>query len=106
MSDGVVHITSNDVTFEGRRRRQRCVWCGALIVDDDLTRMAWPLNPDGTDPGPPGAFPAGRLVETVGELGAFSIRSLLPLEDNDPNAMLVPDNGCCRLDPFVTGSRV
>jgi len=101
---GVVHIIGIDVTMDGHLRRQRCAWCGQLLVDEDLSRMSWTLNEDGTDPGPPGAWPVGELVEIVGDrrnepgevLGFRGMRVL------DPRPDVMPDNCCAWLDPEVT----
>ena len=109
MSDGVVHAIGMDVQF-GYLRRQRCAWCGQLLVDEDLSRMSWPLNEDGSDPGTPGMWPAGDLVEVVGELGAGRMIRVVP-EDEWPfsqepgapeGARTPPPNCCLHLDPEVT----
>jgi len=104
MPDGVVHIIGMDVTVDGHLRRQRCAWCGQLLVNDDLSRMAWTLNEDGSDPGPPGPWPMGALVEIVGdskpepgEVLGFRGMRIVEVEDGK-----LPDNACARLDPEVT----
>lgn len=38
------HIASNAIIIEGRYHRQRCVWCGALLIDDDLSMQAVPTD--------------------------------------------------------------
>ena len=40
---GVVHIAGNDVQV-GSRLRQRCAWCGAVLVDYDLANIAVPVG--------------------------------------------------------------
>ncbi len=39
MSEGVVHIAGLDVEI-GPRLRQRCAWCGAVLIDVDQTLVA------------------------------------------------------------------
>lgn len=102
----VSHIVGLDIQI-GPYRRQRCAWCGQLLLDEDLSRMAWQLNLDGTDPGPPGVWPMGAVVEVVGELGSFRGVRIIP-EDEWPQSVENPENkalpvGCCaKLDPAVT----
>lgn len=106
----VVHIMGIDVVFDNRRR-QRCAWCGALIIDDDFTRMAWTLNEDGTDPGPPPAWPIGELVAMCGgENEGFRGLRVIPHDDLEDSreegapagAKKVPDNCCMQFDSDVT----
>lgn len=105
MSDEVVHIIGVDVLV-GARRRQRCSWCGHLLVDDDLARMAWALNEDGTDPGPPPGWPVGDLVAVAGDAGSFRAMRVVPEdewpESAEPGHKRLPDNCCALLDPAVT----
>lgn len=83
----MTHIVGLDVMV-GPVRRQRCGWCGVLLDQLDLTRVAWPLNPDGSDPGPPPPWPVGALMRTD---GAFS--SVVDHADGDQ----LPDDACARL---------
>lgn len=106
LSDEVVHIIGQDVQV-GPLRRQRCAWCGQLLADDDLSRMAWQLNPDGTDPGPPGMWPVGELLAVTGDAGSFRAMRTVPLEEwpdseEHPGRKRLPDNCCAMLDPAVT----
>lgn len=99
----VLHIVGLDVQV-GSIRRQRCSWCGALIQEDDLARMAWQLNPDGSDPGPPGCWPVG---EVVGISGGFPKVTRLVARDEwtmseVPGERRLPDGCCALLDPEVT----
>lgn len=54
------HFASNTITVEGRFMRQRCVWCGVLLTDYDLSRIA---SSDGSEPG---SWETGRLVRVDG----------------------------------------
>lgn len=51
MSDEILHLAGPVVVY-GNVRRQRCVWCGALIQEMPLARMARQLEP-GEDPDSP-----------------------------------------------------
>lgn len=43
MGDEVIHIAGIDVRV-GNQHRQRCAWCGAVIDDHDLSRLAVPAG--------------------------------------------------------------
>lgn len=104
------HLAGPAITFhtaDGQLlRRQRCMWCGALLENEDLARMAWTLNEDGTDPGPPGGLAVDRFYRFEGE-GGFRMLAIVEDEPSaDPDApegsTRVPDDCCMRLDPAVT----
>jgi|WetSurMetagenome_2_1015567.scaffolds.fasta_scaffold380522_2 hypothetical protein len=42
--------------------RQRCAWCGEMLIDYDLSRVA---VPEGQDPRP-STWPVGSIVEVDG----------------------------------------
>lgn len=65
MSKPVVHIAGQSVQI-GPFLRQRCAWCGALLIDLDLSRVMVAPNEDGTPGAAPGEWPAGQLVEVSG----------------------------------------
>ena len=90
-SDGVVHIAGPDVTIDNQLR-QRCAWCGAVLIDYALERIA---VPEGQDPRP-GTWPVGALVEVDGN--ASWIRDHVDGE-------LLPGNACGQIDHEVTGGR-
>ncbi len=58
----VTHIAGERITIGDRYMRQRCGWCGQILVEHDLTAVA---VPEGTDP-TPAAWPAGALVTVNG----------------------------------------
>ncbi|MGI5223545.1 hypothetical protein [Actinoallomurus sp. CA-142502] len=92
MAEGIVHIAGPDITV-GAQLRQRCAWCGAVLLDYDLTRIA---VPEGDDPRP-GTWPVGALVEVAGN--ASWERDHV---DGDP----LPANACGQIDHEVTGADV
>jgi hypothetical protein len=61
---GVVHIVGTVVDV-GTRTRQCCAWCGVVLLDYDLTRIAVPL---GQDASAPATFPPGSLLEVDGHV--------------------------------------
>lgn len=92
MSDGIVHIVGAPVRV-GHQLRQRCAWCGALILDYDLTRLAVhtdELNPVGVEPA---TWPAGDLVEVNGRVSV-----LVPHRNGSP----LPAGACASIDPAAT----
>lgn len=59
-----VHIASNRIIVEGRYHRQRCVWCGALLIDDDLAMQMVEVTHAHEEPP---SWPVGGLVRIEGE---------------------------------------
>lgn len=84
----VIHIAGPEVTV-GDQLRQRCCWCGALLLDYHLTRIAVPV---GADPRP-AVWPAGELVAVDGALQHI-------VEHVDGTDL--PNGACGVLDPEVT----
>jgi hypothetical protein len=95
---GVVHIAGHQVQI-GTQLRQRCAWCGALMLDYDLTRTASPCGEDCREHGcqpehhRPGTWPAGGLVEVDG-----TTSWTVPHEDGQQ----LPTNACAQLDAAIT----
>jgi hypothetical protein len=85
----VIHIAGPDITIGGQLLRQRCAWCGALLLDYDLSRIAVPVGQDFR----PGTWGEGDLVAVDGS-ASWTVEH----EDGDP----LPDGACGRLDPAVT----
>jgi len=84
----ITHIAGAQVQV-GSRLRQRCSWCGAVLCDYDLTRIA---VPEGQDPAP-GMWETGRLVEVDG-CASWVV-------EHEEGAEL-PANACAQLDDEVT----
>jgi hypothetical protein len=73
----------------GTRLRQRCAWCGAMLADYDLQRIAVPLGQDPT----PGMWAPEELVRVEGN-AYFAVEH----KDGDD----VPADSCAMLDDAVT----
>lgn len=112
----IIHLAGPCVQF-GSLQRQRCAWCGILIVDDDLSLMAVALNPDGSTPTLPSGFPPGKFIEIMATSTHphDGFRALHVLEDvilpPDPEceqhteaSIQVPDNACMWLPAELTVS--
>lgn len=90
----ITHIAGADVSIGGRRVRQRCSWCGAILLDYDLASMAVAMPDTGEDPESPGTWPIGRLVRVTGT----NPRVTTVLDESDT----LPDDACGRIDDAVT----
>lgn len=84
----VVHIAGAFVALD-QLLRQRCAWCGAILIDYNLAEVAVPVGQEGA----PGVWPVGELIVVDGNLSAQ-----VPHVDGDP----LPDDACARIDPAVT----
>jgi hypothetical protein len=82
----VVHVAGPCITFAGRWVRQRCVWCGHVLIDMDLARTA----------NTPARWAVDALVHVDG-----SMSWVATADDNDEGR--VPDRCCMCLDPAVAG---
>lgn len=89
MTTGVLHVAGVHVTIN-QRVRQRCAWCGALLIDVDVATIAVPAGQpyDGVP-----TWPVGDLVLVDGNMTV-----LVPHEDG----AALPDGACGKLDPEVT----
>lgn len=85
----IVHIAAQPVTIGDQLLRQRCAWCGATLLDYDLTRIAVPAGQDPT----PSTWPTGELIAVDGPWS-----TVVDHADGDP----LPDTSCGRLAPEVT----
>lgn len=88
MSGGVVHIAGVHIQI-GALIRQRCVWCGATLIDYDLRNI---VVEAGDDRGP-AVWPVGDLIRVDGAV-SFAMEHV----DGAP----LPDASCGKLDPEVT----
>lgn len=81
------HIAGLDITVEGRHLRQRCAWCGHVLIDEDLTRVMVPEGSESTLP----SWPAGRLVTVDGGVSFVH-------EEGEK----LPDDACALVHPELT----
>lgn len=98
MSDAIVHIAGHPVQV-GSHLRQRCSWCGGILVDEDLSRIAFEIR-DGDDKAQEyPTWPTGALVEVNGlDDSVVTMTRALEHDDGDP----VPDGCCAKLGPEIT----
>lgn len=85
----MVHVAGIVVSME-TRVRQRCGWCGAVLIDVDTAHMAV----FGDVPMEPATWEVGALVALEGEASWIVV-----LSDGDE----LPADSCGSLDPTVTG---
>lgn len=88
---GMVHIAGNDVQV-GPYLRQRCSWCGVVLIDHDLSAIMYESRTP-PDQRRPATWPVGALVEVDGH-----VSSIVEHEDGAE----LPANACGQLDPAVT----
>jgi hypothetical protein len=77
------HLVAQTITF-GSVRRQRCLWCGALVDEVDLARIA------STSPGPIPHWEGWVMVDG-------NARYAVAADDGR-----APDEACMRIDHEVT----
>ncbi len=86
----MIHIVGLDIRY-GTLHRQRCAWCGEVLIDDDLSLMT-SISSDG-GPCDPKAFPVGGLVRIEGSNPVMS--SVIPEEEHQGKIPI----GCCAYKP-------
>lgn len=92
----IVHIAGHPITVNGRYLRQRCAWCGAIILDYDLSTLAF------TDDTPeedrhPATWPVGDMIASD---GGHTWIAATP--DHTGNVETMPAQACAYLDPEAT----
>lgn len=86
----ITHFAGEVITIDGRVR-QRCSWCGSILIDELLANVMVPVDqPDKTFP----TWMVGGLVTLRGNSSWSSA--------HEPNGV-VPSSSCARIDPEVTG---
>lgn len=82
----VSHVAGIEVQV-GNFLRQRCGWCGEIIIDVDLSRIAVAIDPDDPDKEPTyPVWPVGDLIRVDGGLTC-----VLDIGDGP-----LPDDACAR----------
>lgn len=75
--------------------RQRCAWCGDVLIEHDLARVAVPVG----QPGPPATWPPGGLVTVDGNMSTVE-----PVDPgHGPDSTELPDDACAR-NPLTLAS--
>lgn len=70
----MTHIAGYPVRLEGRFLRQRCAWCGIVLLDYDLSTLA---SIDGEGPS---TWATGALVEVNGNYSGVIEGTELPAD--------------------------
>ena len=91
MPEPVAHLAGPPTLFE-RCARQRCVWCGALILEYDRDRIRW-LEPD--EEWSPGFWQAGEWV-VIGPEGVVPLRVSQGFSDMGTTGN-APEGSCMKL---------
>lgn len=82
-----VHIAGTSVQIDGQYVRQRCAWCGAVLIDHTFSE--------------PGEYDTAAIVfpddSVVGRESSDHPWTLLVGVDDD-----LPDSSCTAIDPSVT----
>lgn len=87
----IVHVAGPTLTYD-TVRRQRCLWCGALIDEYDLSRIARPLEPD-EDPDNPKPWEPGHWE------GLVAVDGNMRWSIDEPPDGKAPERSCMRLLP-------
>jgi hypothetical protein len=95
MPGEIIHLAGPAITFQAHVR-QRCSWCGYVLIDQDLTRIAVPIE----DAGKP--FPTWGFETFVGVVttGGFSASRHVP--DDPEDRTKVPAGSCMGLPVDLT----
>lgn len=98
-SYGVAHWTGAWLRV-GPRLRQRCAWCGAVMLDVDLSTIAFAGERTDVEPDDPTCgFPTWEPGTFVRHDGNMWVVVPAPPED-----VTLPDSFCIALDPDLTGT--
>jgi hypothetical protein len=88
----------------GNVRRQRCIWCGALLEEYDLTRVSRVLEPgeDPDAPWEPASWEVGGLVRLSGTFPRVGVVVEAERHAEDADAFAIPSDSCMALSDAVT----
>jgi hypothetical protein len=90
----ITHVSAQALTWRGSYVRQRCAWCGAILIDEDLTRICVPVEQAG-DPYP--TWPPDALIETDG-----CVTAVVEMDVLEDGSVRMPDNACMKMPPELT----
>lgn len=98
-----LHISGPTLTVDGVRR-QRCVWCGALLSEIDLGNISRPLesgeDPDNPAPWEPASWAVGAQVRLSGT--SLRIGEVVEPEMKDATSFEIPDDSCMAIHAEMT----
>lgn len=105
----ITHLAGTAITWAGQFLRQRCEWCGAILVDYDLTLTA-SIVPEGKTEEQaradgdltPATWPVGSFVRVDGDFPQVMTTVEAQPSEEDPTQTQAPEDSCMRLDPAVT----
>lgn len=83
--DSVTHIAGGQLNIHGRYLRQRCDWCGIILVEYDLERVAVPVG----QPFLPAMWSTGALVRIDGHMSAE-----VEAVEESPGVFKLPMDSC------------
>jgi len=89
--EGVTHIAGTQMVMFGRYLRQRCEWCGIILLEYDLERVQVPVGQDPT----PAMWTPMALVRVDGYMSA----EIDNPEQVDGGIQLPPDS--CAFNPLT-----
>jgi hypothetical protein len=92
MSKAVAHIVGMPVVVQGHLCRQRCAWCGAVLVDVDLAQIAVAGGSGEYNP----FWETNAVLEVEASDDGSVVRGSIVL---GPLAGVLPDNACTPLRP-------
>lgn len=90
-----------DIRYENHLR-QRCAWCYALLIDDDLTMIQVRTEDLVDGEFIPAIWPVGAFIQVEGEFPVMT--SVIEVEPHEDGSIRVPDNCCMRLPKEMTAS--
>lgn len=98
-----VHIAGPDMSVDGVMR-QRCAWCGALLLEYNLANIMVQVEPGETAMAP-AMFAPGVHVRVAGVWPVMHVAvepEVHPPDAEHPGAFVIPENSCMGLDIDVT----
>lgn len=90
---GLIHF-AGEVLHVGPLMRQRCSWCGALLLEYDLTGIGFEVRAGRPTPTRPAMWQPGTFMLVDG-----GMKAAVPPAENGK----LPAGTCAALDPAVTG---
>jgi len=87
-----VHVAGPCLTLDGRYIRQRCSWCGAVLTDYDLDRIAAPVGQDSS----PGQWSEGAFVLVDGAFSTVLVDGGMGKLEEQSEGCPLPEHSCMR----------